>query len=209
MNSLKSDELRVTLSRIWMINHNAKESFELCKYLYHPETREELNYINNDIGIQYLRHLSWRNTVVELCKLFSNRNTDKYNLSHFLNQLNLNQYFGDLGIDENQLILWKARIKSLSNPISKILNLRDKVYSHTDNINPSSLETPSLKDVESLIVFVEDILQKLYSLTQNTYLDTETLIVNSKGFSMVKNLVELQNRQSSEIIDMINNYKKK
>ena len=100
-------------------------------------------------------------------------------------------------------------LKSLSNPISKILNLRDKVYSHTDNINPSSLETPSLKDVESLIVFVEDILQKLYSLTQNTYLDTETLIVNSKGFSMVKNLVELQNRQSSEIIDMINNYKKK
>ena len=84
----KKEELKENILSIWKILNNCKESFLFCKYLYVPETQNEKEYIENSRYFKYIRHILWRNSVIELSKLFStSRNRDKYNISHFIKKI--------------------------------------------------------------------------------------------------------------------------
>ncbi len=81
-------KLRNKIERIAKILIVAKESFLYSSYLHYPETKEESDYLNNSSHFKFIRHSLWRQSIIELSKLFSGpKSRDRFNINNFLVQL--------------------------------------------------------------------------------------------------------------------------
>jgi len=129
----KEEEIKNEIWNIWQISLFAKECFSYSQYLHNPKTKVELEYIRGSKDFQFFRHILWRNTVIELAKLFTDKkDRDRFNIFHFLKKLKVGGQFGKMGIPETQITNWENQIATNSEAINMILTLRDKVYAHTD-----------------------------------------------------------------------------
>jgi len=132
--------------------------------MHKPDTKAELDFLNHSRDFQFIRHILWRNTVIELSKLFNTSpKRDKYNIFHFIKKLKKDQYFGGFGIDQNKILQWENRLEENRKIIDSVISLRDKVYGHTDNEKAKKgLNTPTFEQTEKLITLVENVIQEIY-----------------------------------------------
>lgn len=169
-------EIKDNIWVIWRISILAKKCLKYSYYLHKPDTQEELDYLKNSRDFHFIRHIMWRNAVIELCKLFSNSSKrDKYNIFHFIKKLKKDQYFGGFGIDHNKIKVWENKLEENRETITTILLLRDKVYGHTDNKKPKdNLDTPTFEQTEKLLQIIESIIQEIYSTVFETHAEIES-----------------------------------
>jgi AbiU2 len=205
------EELKENIWSIWKILILAKECHQFSFYLYQPKTSEEAAYINNSRHLQFIRHILWRNTAIELSKLFNkSQRRDKFNIFHFINKLRHDQYFGQFKINPKKISEWENKLESNKHNIDLILKLRDKVYGHTDLKEPNKeLDIPTFEETKILIEIVESIIQEIFSTAFDSHATMETPIFDRNRFNMIKVLAEeKENRMGKSIEEFIKNANK-
>lgn len=182
------EEIKENISSIWKISILAQKCLNYTFYLHKPETQEELDFLNSSTDFQFIRHLLWRNTVIELSKLFSTSpKRDKYNIFHFIKKLKRDQSYGAFRIDAAKIEDWENRLEKNKELINSVILLRDKVYGHTDNENnKKNLVTPTFEQTEKLLKIVENVIQEIYSTVFDSHASTESPVVNKNPSKIIK-----------------------
>lgn len=197
----KKEEIKENILAIWKIAIVARKCYQYSYYLHKPDTSEELEYLNHSGEFQFIRHILWRNTVIELSKLFnSSPKRDKYNVFHFINKLKSNQYFGGFGISKEKINYWEDRLTKNEDLINKILLLRDKVYSHTDGeYAKRNLDTPTFAETEELLKIVEDVIREIYY----SIFDAEAVVDTSFVKKGPSNIIKILSAEKKSRIENI------
>lgn len=125
---LNKDEIEQEIWGIWEILILARECYEYSNYLYNPDTKEESEYLSFSQDFDFIRHILWRMTIIEISKLFSiSAKRDRFNLRHFIDKLKKSGYFSKAGINEATIHKWETEILNNEKTVTIILTLRDKI----------------------------------------------------------------------------------
>jgi hypothetical protein len=160
MNKTKKLEFENEFSRIINIIYKAQEAFWILKYLCEKEEDGYLSYEKNmNSFFAYSRSIYWQVTVMEISKLFVDR--DRFNLNKFLSKLKPNAHYSKINILEAKVQDWEFRINNHKEKIGNLKLQRDKVYAHDDLENKIE-NIVSLEDVQSLLEIAKDIATEVY-----------------------------------------------
>jgi hypothetical protein len=197
------EELKENIWSIWKILIMAKECHQFSYYLHKPKTAEEAEYINHSRHLQFIGHVLWRNTAIELSKLFSkSKKRDKFNIFHFINKLHHDKYFGQFKISPEKISEWENKLEVNKANIELIINLRDKVYGHTDVQDPSEkFDVTSFEQTKTLIEIVENIIQEIYSVAFDAHADMGSPIFDRERFNMIKTLADVKEQRIKAMIE--------
>lgn len=206
----KKEEVKENILAIWKIAILARKCYQYSYYLHKPETSEELEYLNHSKDFQFIRHILWRNTVIELSKLFnSSPKRDKYNIFHFINKLKRNQYFGEFGVSQEKINSWEDGLKDNESLIVKVLLLRDKVYGHTDGESfKKNLDAPTFAETEKLLKIIEDVIREIYFFIFDAEAIIETPFVKKDPSDIIKILSAEKKSRIDGIYGFLRNNKK-
>ena len=184
----KKAEIKDNIWEIWKIAINAKRFLKNSFYLHKPDSKEELEYLKNSRDFHFIGHSLWRLAVIELSKLFNNSKTrDKFNISHFIKKLEKDGYYGVLGIDQSKIDYWRNQITNNHSVIEMIIDLRDKIYAHTDGPEAKSkLDTPTFEQTENLIHIIENVIQEIYSNIFDSYANVESPDIDLNPSGIIK-----------------------
>ncbi len=187
----KEKEFKDEIETIWDILIYAKDNFEYCHYLYNTETKEEAEYIKHSNDFKFIREMLWRMAVIELAKFYSSSNNQKFRLKLFISKLKFDGYFGDMGIDPMIIASWESRIRQNKDTIDVLIDLRDKVYAHTDRKGISHpQDSIRFKDVNELLVLAEEIIKEIYLSVFDSEADLDSPLVNTKNINIIKVLAK-------------------
>lgn len=160
------------------INHiyfSAKVSFSDAEYLYIPDNEEEKKVANENLFIHRIRISCWRNVVLELCKLFLNRDNEHFNLFRFLRCLqteykNISQ---EKGVSDDKIDSWIAELNHFKvvTIVKKLKIIRDKQIAHTDIDSKSDINQVKVtfKETHEIFNVTERILGDVISTYLNAY----------------------------------------
>jgi hypothetical protein len=187
----KREELRQQLSTIFKIYITAKENYNYCFYLHNPKTSIELEFIEKNSHLKFLRHSLWRITIIELAKLFSNKGNDKFKLNKLISKFWPDGHYSSMNIEPIKIIEWESKIMSKELAIEHVVNLRDKLYAHTDS-NTNGLEKVDLffYDIDTLFEIAGAIISDIYQIVFNSQVDLQTPIFDRNKFDLVNVLAE-------------------
>lgn len=204
------EELKDNIWPIWKILILAKECYQFSYYLHKPETPRESKYLQKSRYFSFIRHILWRNTVIELSKLFNKSpKRDKFNIYHFINKLKSDQYFGGFNISQDKIDFWENELKLNETTITQITQLRDKVYGHSDSRKElENLDTPTFEKTKKLIELVENIIQEIYATVYESHAMMETPISGRMNFNIIKTLAQAEDNKIKDLIEELNRYKK-
>lgn len=202
MDSLKK-ELQEKLDKILHVFLFAKDAYNYTEYFHNPETEEESSFINNSPysrQIEFIMHLMFRSLIVEISKLFSNSENDKFRIEKFLNTLSSSGHFRKIGINEKKVNEWLNQIIDNQKVIDDVLLLRSKVYAHTDNplTNYQELNI-SFKKIKKLLDLAEEILISIYLEVFDNKLITQSPTFDRQRFGVLKLLVKGESQRIAEI----------
>lgn len=141
----------------------------------------------SNLHLNFIRLALWRLTVIELCKLFSDSENQKYNLQKLLRKIAKDNKYKDLNFDNDILKQYQENLNGFADSIDEIKRLRDKLYAHTD-IDPFEkiATTLGLADCGRLIAFGEELLQYLAGITCKEHYVFNTLYFDSREFNFIK-----------------------
>lgn len=180
----------------------ARECLEFAYYFKRPNTKLEADYINANSHLQFIGHVLWRNAAVELAKLLStSERTHKFNIYTFLLKFEKTKIYGHYEIETEVLINWHAKIESYSHITTKIIMLRDKVYSHTDGVKFDQDFSPTFEEVKEVIKLIEDIIQDISNRTIKVHYDMSNVIFLRDRFKMIENLAEFSDIRRKRILE--------
>lgn len=189
--SSNKDQLREKLDKIGGIFLSAKEHFIICKYLYNPDTERERKYLNNSNFFSLVSHAFWRLSIIELSKLINESSSEKFNVHRLIARFKKDNDLAKLGLDESLVKEWENSFSENKGIIEVVLNLRHKLYAHTD---PKGEEYAKAElyfsDVEKLMDIIKDILDKIYSSIFDEGLHFVPLVPDSETSSLVRLIVE-------------------
>lgn len=196
-------ELDEEISRIWGIYLLGKESLDYANYLYNPTSSLEKEYVNMQKDLSFIRFVLFKNSLIDLSKLFQDRDSDKCNINKFLRKIQRNGYFRNIFLEESKILDWENKIKANGDLIKKITTLRDKVYSHYDpNFIVTSEFDTTFKEVEDLFDIVKDIITTIHLEVFDTYADLGNIHFNKNRFKLIEILAKDWNARCNEIIRM-------
>jgi AbiU2 len=199
----KKDQLRIQVAQIAEIFLTAKENFNYCYYLHNPSTPEESEYLKVDRNLNFIRHSLWRMSVIELVKLYSSKENDKFNLQKILNRLSPGGDYAELGIDYFDIVRWESRLLGKEIAISNIVTLRDKIYAHTDpNKNDYKQLEVYFYDIEELLEIAATIIKDIYLKVFQTTINLKTPTFDRTDFDLVKVLAKAHRDSVQAILDL-------
>jgi hypothetical protein len=144
-------------------------------YLSNPQDSMEKVMVQKYPVFQRVKYSLWVLTVLELCKLFIDRDNDKYNLHKFLNKLldNYKNIEWKHAMDKSIIHGFKQRLNVDCKPIiDKIEKLRDKLYAHTDKDIEDLISSLRINytEIDSLM----DLAKKILFTIKSKYFDIHT-----------------------------------
>lgn len=199
MNDNKKQEFELEISRITNIIFKAQEAYFIVEYLSSDESDSYFSYEKGmNSFFAYSRRIYWQVTVMELSKLFVDR--ERFNLIKFLAKLRPDGCFSSAGISEIKVAEWESRIIQLSFLINNLKAQRDKVYAH-DDFNNNIDNIVSLENGLKLLTIAHEIVKEI----NNTYFSRGIVfdLINSP----VINLKYTIERLAKERKDYIENYR--
>jgi hypothetical protein len=207
----KKAQLKVITDSIINILSDTKEVFNYCRYFYQPNNIEERDYANSNFSIEIIRFTLWKQTIIEIAKLFSNKSTDKFRISKYINNLKPDGYYGDLKFPVKKIKEYEQQIHSLSSVISDILTIRDKLYAHTEkifeNIDSDTRVTYNIiitfNQIQSLINILNDIIVDVFFIIFESDLDL-TVPSETNKINILTSLVRLRKIETEDLIDYLN-----
>lgn len=152
----------------------------------------------------FTRHILWRNTIIGLAKLVTNKErTQQFNIFHLLNRMKKNGQYGNLTLKYNQIEKWEGMLKDKDETISEIKILRDKLYSHTDKnldeyIINSKLDFQKIGDI---ITLLNNIIKDIYLEILDTQINIEPIETMGDNFKIIKILAEHEERRKQDIVN--------
>ncbi len=201
----KKEEIKEEIWQIWQILLIAKECHSYSFYLHKPDTKEESDYLQHSRDFNFIRHMLWRMTVIELSKLFRNSpQNDRFNLFHFISKLKKGGHFGKLGISENKIEEWESKMTDNTQTISEMLLLRDKLYSHTAPNKKKYIDgNLTFEKIEELIKIVESVIREIYSSVFDSHASIGTISFDRKRFKIIEILAEEKNKRKRELLELL------
>ncbi len=190
----QKEKLDSEISKIWDIYLIGKECFDYARYLYHPRTNLEKQYLEKQNDFGFIRHILFRNSLIELSKLFCDRKSEKYNIHKLLQNLKEGQYYGDMFREDLKILIWEQSIFKRTELILKITTLRDKVYSHTDPDFETNLDI-DFDEISGLFDIVNDIITTICDKIFNCGADLGNIYFDFDRFNVIDILAkEKENR---------------
>lgn len=140
-------------------------------------------------------HLMFRTVIIEVSKLYSRSDNDKFQLESFINSLSPSGHFRKLDIAIEDIERWKRLLVENRPAIDSILTLRSKLYAHTDNpmTNYNDIDI-SFGEIEILLDIAAQILTNIYHDVFNTRLLTDSPTFNRERFGILKLLAKAEKR---------------
>jgi hypothetical protein len=202
----KIKQLKDEVWMMWQIFIVSNECFDYTFYLHKPDTKEEADYLAKSKDFHFIRQMLWRMTIIELSKLFSSSaKRDKYNLFHLITKLKKNGYYGNLSVSEETLSQWETKLNDKQELIEKILNLRDKLYAHTDPDKDNYVDLViKFTEIKELLLIIEDVIKELYRQVFDAGAHIDNLFFDRNQFHIIKILCEDEKRKINEIINRSN-----
>lgn len=201
------NKIEEELSRITDILNLAKGCYQYCYYLHKPKTVEEDNYLKHSRDFNFIRHILFRMTIIELMKLFSDSKSGKerYNICRFLKKFKKGGVFFCIGLDQYKIEQWEMQIQSKELLIKELKDLRDKAYAHTDankeNYTDVNIE---FANIEYLLKIVEDIVSEIFVSKFDTFIDFDSPFFDFKKIEIIKILANERQKRIDDIIHGVN-----
>jgi hypothetical protein len=203
-------ELKSELNSIWKILTMAMQCYEYSSYLYSPQTESEIDYANKSFFIDFTRHIYWRNLIIELAKLITDSDNQKFNIFKFLRKLKKSGTFGKLELGNDKIENWLVILNDSKKTTEEIINLRNKIYSHTDRDKEKySNSELSFKEVELLIYLLKTIIKNIFKDLLDTHAEIKPLRTTKDKFKVLTILAkEKEDRVNKRVDDIIENANK-
>ena len=174
----KRKELEKELDRMAAILYGASENFEYFHYLTSPLPQDEYDFVEANSFLRHLRYLSWQMTVIELVKLVSSSENQKFNIFKLLKKFE-NGHYKTIEVHEVCPPLWEGSILKHGNTIVVLNEVRDRIYAHTDRdtheLGQKSFPILGIRelihDLQSTLNFIaESTIGKRYPIPELYYL---------------------------------------
>lgn len=172
------------------ILYAASENFEYFNYLHSPDNSWEYDFVEANGFLNYLRNLCWRMTVIELAKLVSPLDNQKFNLFKLSGKFEKGHY-KTLNVPEVYPPIWEGAILKHGGTIILLNQVRNRIYAHTDR-DSGELEQASfpllairelIHDLQTTLNFIaESTILKKYPMPELYYL--------RKDFDLLRRLKE-------------------
>lgn len=179
---IKLQDLESKISTITEIYLCAVENYRFCYYLHYSDSVDERKYLNIDRHLIFIRHSLWRLTVIDICKLYSLRNSDKFDIRKLINSLKSEGQYRKLSIPTSLIQNWEDSINARIIVIENLNKIRDKIYAHTD---PNKF---AFSKIEILFSEVKDLLDLAKSFINDLsmQLNLPILLFDSPSFDSQK-----------------------
>ena len=166
----RKEELKKELEKRIYILATAKQCLLFAKDLRFSNDEKLNNFLQSSAHFRFIHTALWKQSVIELAKLFSNSdNTQKFNIHRLISQLENSGHYACLKFSKVAIQSWRDKITQSESKIKVVLDLRDKLYAHTDpKPEVNILDVPTFEEVEQLIQIIEDIIQEI----EGTVFDT-------------------------------------
>lgn len=198
-------ELRESASECLKIFIVAKESYQYCHYLHFPSSEQEVEYLNKSRHFSYFRHILWRNTVIEICKLLSKG--DKYSIIRLINKLKSNGEYSQAEFSTTKVEEWEVFLNANEADLAQLRAMRDSIYSHTDSSDKrKGIDGVTFDGYKKFLEFIEQVLISIYGDVFDSALDTDTPIFDRSDFNIIKILAE---EKRNRIAGVLNEFIKK
>jgi hypothetical protein len=206
------EELKIKLEKLLHVYIFAKEAYLYTEYFHNPATKEELDLVTSsphNRNLSTIMHLMFRTLIVEVSKLFSRSNNDKFQLEKFIDSLSPSGHFRTIGVLQSHVDTWKKLLVDNKNTIDNVLLLRDKIYAHTDSpmTNYNEIDI-SFKQIKVLLDIADEILKSVYHDIFDTGLITGPVTFDRERFSILKLLAKAEKARQTEIRDKYLNWGK-
>ena len=204
-NLSKKEELKEEIEKVWHIYTYANECFQISYYLHKPQSKLEFEYLNNSSLFKFMKHSFWRLTVIELAKVFSgSKNRDRYNLLHIISKLKKNGYYSNLKMNSKNILLWEKELSENQDSINDIMNLRDKLYSHTDpNKDKYTNSDITFERTQKLFDLIKKIIKEIYREILDGEPHFQDSLIGADNIQFVKILAE---NRKNKIDTMVQNF---
>jgi len=206
------EELQIKLEKLLHVYIFAKEAYLYTEYFHNPETKDELDLITNSphkSNLSTIMHLMFRTLIVEVSKLYSRSENDKFQLEKFIDSLSPSGYFRKINVSQTHIAAWKKLLVDNKATIDNVLLLRDKLYAHTDNPLKDYNEIEiSFKEIKILLDIADEILKSIYHDVFNTGLMTDAVTFERERFIILKLLAKAEKGRLNEIRDKYMNWRK-
>lgn len=157
------EKFKFEIQTIAKIILQAQEAFLIVKYLSKEETDTDAHYEKKmNAFFHYSRVAYWQLTVIELSKLFLQRDTERFNLLKFLKKLRPDGVFSGFKISNEKIDDWQIRILAQQDDIDNLRLQRDKVYVHTDSDNEEINNKVSFEQTDTLLTISKEIVKEVY-----------------------------------------------
>lgn len=189
------EELQNDLTQISKIYTIAKETFDYCFYLHKPNSELEREYLSKNKHLIFIRHILWRQTVVEIFKLVSGGKNDKFGLSGFLSKLHQEEEV-QKKVGSDFFLKCKRRLRTNKNAIKNIGLLRDKIYAHTDRDSGAYKNLDlAFENVQKVFDSIGEIIKDIYEQVFDGHLELRNLNFERDRFDLIKVLAEHHNEK--------------
>ncbi|MBB5397309.1 hypothetical protein [Mucilaginibacter sp. AK015] len=194
----------------FLYNHVAliEETFDYSRYLEYPATEDERLYLSNSHVFDLFKIALWKETCVELAKIFKPKIEGNININKTIPPKKSNNELkdfttlifqmksGDFGENAKmteKIQEWEITFAEYKGQIQLLKYYRDKVYAHTDLNRKHSEEIEiQYQDVNSLIVFAKSIIDFLSNEVLEWPINIEVPKFNPEKFDIIKKLINYE-----------------
>lgn len=185
-------ELFDRITEFWKIVYECRQYYLYCYRLHKAKNQVEADYLNNSRFFRKTAHVYWRTLVIETAKLFSNRNSDFYNVQKFIKELSTTPEFVKAGINQSTLLFWEDFILKSKPIIDVVIGLRDRFYGHTDSPSKKQevqCDDLTIQQLEPLITMAESVIKEMHLKVFDAHADCRVEFFE-KDFEMLSILAE-------------------
>ena len=196
------------IDKINLIYFKSRQSFEIFKYV-----SSQVN-LTDSFWIQIM-YLSFKDTIIELDKLFSENRNQKVRIRNLFNKLKKTGKYREYNFSKRTIMHWENELLRFQPTVETIRSLRDQHFAHTDKKDSIGFDTTSVdyrnivdnSELESLFDFIKKVMTEIFSQCKQVHIDLE-LFFSSSNIGIFKQLNDLRKYREKELNKRLNDYKK-
>lgn len=186
------------LEKILLIYTEAIDSLWACHYMYNPTTGRERTFIDHSNRQRFIRHVLWKNYIIEIHKLTSKSKNDDFSLIGTIDEALKSNISNS---DKFTLKQYKVDLENNHEETIKMIRiLRSKFYAHTDK-NPAPVDVRTFKECSEFNSVIANLMKKLFLLFRDSDIDTRGTIAREGEWRDFLVLADAKNAEIQKIID--------
>ena len=204
MNS--QEKVLKKLDVIRTIFTNSFNSYQTWRYLRELKDKDSIEQVKLNQMFRSYDYFLYFNTIIELAKLFENKeHSQKFNLHKFFLKLERNlsnsDYKEKIGLD--YVIKKKEEINGLSDSISKVSEIRNHYYAHTDKdfIIPTKYII-DFREFDGLFEYAENVITEIYENLTGVNLTIGANNLKQSTENIIKELVKFNKLKSNPNVEL-------